>query len=63
MRCPYCEKELDGYAADFGEYHESGYSCDSFWDEYRCECPECGKEFRWFENYVRTEDDAWKMDE
>ena len=63
MKCPYCGKEIDGWAGDYGELHDSGYGCDTYWDEYCCKCPECGKEFRWFENYVRVEDDAMRMDE
>ena len=54
--CPYCNAELSGDPRDYGEYHNYIYSHDlHYWDEYRCNCPECGKEFRWFENYVFTE--------
>lgn len=63
VKCPYCKVELGDDPTEYGEYYENRYGCDTYWDEYRCECPECGEEFRWFENYVRVEDDALRMDE
>lgn len=63
MKCPYCNAELNGGPNDYGEFHESCHGDVTYWDEYRCKCPECGEEFRWFENYVRVEDDALRMDE
>lgn len=63
MKCPYCEKFIEESVCDIGEYHENGYDCDAYWDEYRCECPCCGKTFRWFENYIRVEDDCLRMED
>lgn len=64
VKCPYCQAELEGLPTDYGgEYHENGYGDESYWDEYRCDCPECGEHFRWFENYRRIDDDALRMDE
>ena len=53
MNCPYCNAKLSDDPRDYEEYH--GYVCSinlHYWDEYRYDCPKCGKEFRWFENYV-----------
>ena len=63
IKCPYCKEEIEGCPHEYGDYHENHYGYDVYWDEFRCECPHCGKEFRWFENYVRVEDDALRMDE
>lgn len=63
VKCPYCQAELDDWPTDYGNYEDCGYGDRTYWEEFRCECPECGKEFRWFENYVRVEDDALRMDE
>lgn len=69
VKCPYCKEEIDGWAIEYGgPPYDSGYGEDvygdgTYWDEFHCECPHCGKEFRWFENYVRVEDDAFRMDD
>lgn len=51
MKCPYCKAELGGDPTEHGEFLENNFECDTYWDEYRCECPKCGEEFRWIKEY------------
>lgn len=60
IECPYCDKEVND---DCREWKESGYDVGSYWDKYIAECPHCGKQFSWYENYVRIEDDTERMEE
>ena len=52
MNCPYCNAELEGWPSEYGEYHGNGYGNDSYWEEFHCDCPNCGKTFRAFEDYI-----------
>lgn len=64
--CPYCNKELDTVAS-CGEFVKRDYDHDFVvciaYDEYKCECPHCGKTFRGFENYEYTGESTMRMDE
>lgn len=63
MECPYCKAELEGEPYRYGTHHEWGYGINTYWDEYRCTCPECGETFRWYENYTWDSDETRKMEE
>ena len=63
MKCPYCGFEMELFTDVDGEFIERGYEGDSAWDEYRCECPNCGKEFRAFEDYRYVGQSAMRIEE
>ena len=64
MNCPYCKAEFELWCDVDGVFVEHEYGFDGeCWDEYRCACPECGKEFRAFENYIYTGQSAMKMED
>lgn len=64
MKCPYCGKEMELFTDVDGEFVERGYGDrGSTWDEYLCECPECGEEFRAFEDFKFVGQSAMRMDE
>lgn len=64
MKCPYCGTEMELFTDVDAIFIERGYGFDGqCWDEYRCECPECGKTFRAFEDYIYTGQSAMRMDE
>ncbi|MBR4845067.1 MAG: hypothetical protein IKU98_01460 [Bacteroidaceae bacterium] len=63
MKCPYCNKNLDVSVNEIGDYYDSGYGVNRYYDEYHCECPFCGKMFKWYENYRRIEADCRKMED
>lgn len=61
--CPYCNMELDSVAS-CGKFVGRGYDYGGkAWDEYSCECPECGKTFRGFEEFEYTGESTEKMKE
>ena len=66
MRRPYCGENL----GDYPWAHtivctdtDSMSSVGEIYEYFDCECPECGKMFRWFENYVRVKDTVRRMEE
>ena len=64
MWCPYCKAEMELFTEVDGEFVARDYGFDGqCWDEYRCKCPECGKEFRAFEDYIYVGQSAMRMDE
>ena len=64
MYCPYCKAEFELFTDVDAVFKERGYGLDGeCWDEYRCECPECGKEFRAFEDYIYTGQSSMKMED
>ena len=62
MRCPYCREFIEESVRDIGEYFDSGYVDDLYYDEFHCNCPHCTRMFIWCENYTRIGDDCSKMD-
>ena len=64
MKCPYCGEELTEDVYYNGVFQKQG--CDDegvyLWDEYLCKCSECGKEFYWYENYMKIEPTVYRME-
>ena len=64
MNCPYCKAEIRMYIDNDPVFVDRGYGLDGeCWDEYRCECPECGEKFRAFEDYIYTGQSSMKMED
>lgn len=65
MKCPYCDGEYELFSEIKTEFVGEGVSFDSDnrWDEFRCECPGCGKTFRAFEYYTFSGEGSKKMED
>lgn len=64
MKCPYCDAEFNFYTDANPVFVDREYDFDgTCWDEYRCDCPKCGKTFRAFEDYAYIGQSSMKMDE
>ena len=64
MNCPYCKAEIRMYIDNDPVFVDRGYGYDgTCWDEYRCDCPKCGKEFSWFEDYTYVGQSSMKMED
>ena len=64
MNCPYCKAEFELFTDVDAVYVDREYDCDgTCWDEYRCKCPECGKEFRAFEDYIYIGQSSMRLED
>lgn len=48
MKCPHCITDLHGNIELYGVFVQSYPGTEVEDTEYRCRCPHCGKEFKWF---------------